>query len=127
MYPLVMALGIPPGLEFISKLLIALLLSAISIITVERGLKSIVGHYVPTWILHLASISLLPAALVASIRWQSYKDERAARSVGAVLPPTVRSRWPAALDVLIKMVKDRHTEYLGQSLLVVYAISDIFM
>lgn len=69
--------------------------------------------HVPTYALVIAMFFSFPLSLFLKTLIQDWKDEREAKRHGAVLPPIVKSKWPAGLDLLLNGIKKAPTEYTG--------------
>jgi len=80
---------------------------------------------VPTYALIIAMVFSFPLSLFLKTWIQDWKDKREAKRHGAVLPPIVKSRWPAGLDLLLNGIKRAPTEYTGISLLRVLILFEL--
>ena len=80
---------------------------------------------VPTYALVIAMVFSFPLSLFLKTWIQDWKDKREAKRHGAVLPPIVKSRWPAGLDLLLNGIKRAPTEYTGIPLLRVLILFEL--
>ncbi|CAA7268977.1 unnamed protein product [Cyclocybe aegerita] len=62
------------------------------------------GVVLPIWAIVLGSVLSLPILLSLRVKYRDYKDRRAAAAHGAVMPPTVWTRWPGGISLLRKVL-----------------------
>ena len=71
----------------------------------------------PPWFAVLPlCLASLPIAFVCRVKWEVWRDERAAERLGATLPPTVADTSIYGRNLLKAMVNNFHHGYLGTSL-----------
>jgi hypothetical protein len=110
-----MSLNIPPGVVFITRCLVKLLLPAASVFLFLSAAQNALNIEIPRWLIIFLSTTFRPCATAIYIWWTLFQNQRNAWAMGAVLVPTVGSKWPAGFNNLVKMVKSKGIEYLGRS------------
>ncbi|EGO04179.1 hypothetical protein SERLA73DRAFT_173607 [Serpula lacrymans var. lacrymans S7.3] len=111
-----MAIQLPPGIILIFRRLPRLLLPPVSIYILLRVCDAVLDVSVPYWLQFLAYILSIPLTPMVSVIYTDYVDSREAAARGAVLPPRATSKWPAGLDILLRMVANSKTGYMGEVL-----------
>ncbi|KAJ3501557.1 hypothetical protein NMY22_g18888 [Coprinellus aureogranulatus] len=105
---------LPPGIVYLARhaprlaappVLTYLLLGVVA--------NSYGGYDIPVWLCRAAITLSLPVAIVLQVQWQLYKDQRAASSLGAVLPPTIPDWIPGGLRILLGKGKGHSAGYPG--------------
>ena len=72
----------------------------------------------PTWALALTYLLSYPAFFLLSIQYRDFRNSKAARNHGAVLPPTVedKSYWPGGLGLMMHTLSMFKDGYPGEGL-----------
>ena len=65
------------------------------------------------YVLICASIVALPLALLVTVVYSDYANNRDAAALGAVLPPQVRDKWPGGLSLLSRFIDNFKRGYPG--------------
>lgn len=109
-----MTVIIPPGIHFIVQNLVRCALAPAAIYLANRVAQQVLDIHIAGWIVVLVGAFALPCVFVISVFWAAFQDDRNAKSMGAVMPPRVRSKWPAGVDLLNRLVKNKDTDYPSQ-------------
>ncbi|PPQ73115.1 hypothetical protein CVT26_014736, partial [Gymnopilus dilepis] len=106
---------LPPGPIYIIQNLPSIILPPALTLLTAKALPSLThtSTPIPTWALLLAAVLSLPIAWFLQIQYRDWRDARAARKLGAVLPPVVKSRLPGGLDVLRRFLDNLSNGYPG--------------
>ncbi|KAG6374896.1 hypothetical protein JVT61DRAFT_3342 [Boletus reticuloceps] len=107
---------LPPGLVALVRLLPRLLFTPATVYITLRILKALTGKPVPGWLRVLAYLLALPAMVAAKFLYTRIRDRREAARRGAILPPSIKYRWPGALDKLSVLLWNFSNGYLGMLL-----------
>ena len=67
----------------------------------------------PHWLYISLSLASLPFALACSVLYMDLRDSHQAALNGAFLAPSVPSKWPGGLDLLIASLRNASGRYLG--------------
>ena len=106
---------LPPGPSFILRRLFSW--EAISysgfVYFLRAGTKR-AGANVPLWVIISSSVVALPALFLAQSQLDYWKNQRKARSLGARLVPTIPTKWPAGIDLVVALIRVFKTGYLGK-------------
>ncbi|KLO20136.1 cytochrome P450 [Schizopora paradoxa] len=70
----------------------------------------------PNWLQNVLLLATLPGFFVVRVYWHWFKTLREARKAGAVLPPTIVTKWPGALDVLLRGNAEDQKRYIGDNI-----------
>jgi hypothetical protein len=69
--------------------------------------------YTPHWLYTSLSLASLPFVLACSLLYTDLRDRRQAAFHGAFLAPSVPSKWPGGLDLLISSLRNASGGYMG--------------
>jgi len=69
----------------------------------------------PTWVTLLLFILSGPVIFAVSLAWNDFNNYRAARAIGAVLPPRISDYSPGNIYSIWKEIKHEETGYFGDS------------
>ncbi|GBE87187.1 cytochrom P450 [Sparassis latifolia] len=95
-------MSFPPGLAYLFRNLPNLLLPPAVVLVANLAVREMYGLIVPIWLFTLACIFSFPLALFVVVQWTDYVDRRDAAAHGAVLPPIVKAKLIAGLDILLE-------------------------
>ncbi|KIK93852.1 hypothetical protein PAXRUDRAFT_785857 [Paxillus rubicundulus Ve08.2h10] len=101
----------PPGLVALVHILPRLAFASVTIYAGLRACDIFFGCLVPKMPTYVLS---LPLAFAARVVYSQIRDRRQATLLGAVLPPSMNSKWPGALDKLSALVWNYSNGYLGE-------------
>jgi len=82
-------MDLPPGPVYVLQNLHLVVLPPAAVYLALRLAREYLDIVTPTWVQITSIICALPALTVAKNQYNDWKDRRAARSLGAVLPPHV--------------------------------------
>ena len=105
---------LPPGLVALVRLLPRLLSAPATVYISLRVYKAVLGASAPQWLRIPAYILALPATFAARILYTRIRDRRHAARRGAVVPPSIKSSWPGAVDKLSALISNFSSGYLGK-------------
>jgi hypothetical protein len=105
---------LPPGPSFILRRLFSWEVASYSgfVYFLRIGTKK-VGMKVPLWVIISSSAIALPVLFLAQCQFDLWKNQRKARSLGGRLVPTVPTKWPGGVDLMVAMVNAFKTGYIG--------------
>lgn len=106
--------NLPPGIIFVAQNLLKFSLMPTTVYLVNYFLQHVLDVHIPKWVVILFGASILPSASLVDAFWATFNDSRNAEALGAVMPPMVKSRWPAGLDLLRRLIKYKDTDYPSQ-------------
>jgi len=104
----------PPGLYALVQILPRLLFAPATVYAGLQIYKALLGEPAPQWLRIPAYILALPTAFAATVLYTRIRGTRQAARRGAVLPPTINSSWPGALDKLSTLVWNFSNGYFGK-------------
>ncbi|KAG6374894.1 hypothetical protein JVT61DRAFT_3624 [Boletus reticuloceps] len=104
---------VPPGLVGLVWLLPRLLFPPATVFIGLKVVKALAGEPAPRWLRVLAYLLALPAIVAAKLVYSRIRDRREAARRGAMLPPSIKYRWPGALDKLSALLWNFSNGYLG--------------
>ncbi|KAF7966888.1 hypothetical protein HWV62_36642 [Athelia sp. TMB] len=102
-----------PGLAFIARGLISLILPCILIAGIRLFLAVQFHLVVPIWATIALSILALPFVLIARYQIHQYHHRRRAAALGARMAPTLVGNWPGNLDILLDAMQKLVASYPG--------------
>jgi len=105
-------MDLPPGPVYVLQNLHLVILPSAAVYLTSRLARHL-DIVTPPWILIAAIIFTLPALAFAKDQYKGWKDRRAAKSLGAILPPHVQE---SAFTVAKKALRSLHG-FPGQLLL----------
>ncbi len=107
---------LPPGIVFLRGNLPRLLGPTLFLTLLRSISKKYFAAKIPLpgWLQNLLLIASVPGFFVLRVYWNWYKTLREARIAGAVLPPTIPSKWPGGIDHLRSMFSNERTNYVGE-------------
>lgn len=106
---------IPPGITFLTRGLIALLLPCGAIATLKFILYNYYNIFIPTWAL-ISGIAIgLPIVLTIRVQIVDMKHRRRAAVLGARVVPCVKGKWPGNIDEFRKFFTSIKEGYPGRS------------
>lgn len=107
---------ITPGLAFLGRGCLSLILPCTTIVGVRLILKVYFNLPVPTWSLVAGISAGVPLMLAARIGIDDFKQRRRAAALGARMVPRVRGRWLGNIDVLMTVMRNANGGYPGKFL-----------
>lgn len=114
---------LPPGVQWVIANLPAFCTPLLGLYIIDRFLLcGFLEIYLPTWLTVAAYVLSLPILFTANLLLDDLKIYAKAKYLGAVFPPTVRSKLPGALDLTIAMGKAFKEAYPCKHM--VYYITD---
>jgi len=78
------------------------------------GTKKVGASTVPLWIIASSSVVALPALFLGQRKLNTWQNQRKAQSLGGRLVPTVPTKWPGGIDLIVAMIRVFKTGYLGE-------------
>nr|AAX49400.1 cytochrome P450 monooxygenase pc-2 [Phanerodontia chrysosporium] len=72
--------------------------------------------WLPTWTIVLLSLCSVPVAHRILLWLKDWRAARKAASMGAILPPRLKGRWPGSIDLLRQLTKTFETGFLSEML-----------
>jgi hypothetical protein len=105
---------ITPGIIFLSRAFVSLLLLCAVIGLAGFVLDDYFGIFVSRWILIVATVLVIPVIATLHSSWALVKKHRRAAALGARVAPTINGSWPGNLDVLLELVKNVRHGYPGK-------------
>lgn len=106
-------MDLPPGPVYVLQNLHVVVLPSAAVYVSSRLARHYLDIVTPTWVLITAIVCTLPALAFAKDQYKSWKDRRAARSLGAILPPHAQE---SAFTVAKKAMRSLH-DFPGRLLL----------
>ena len=106
---------LPPGPSFILRQLFSWEVASYScfVYFLRIGTKK-TNINMPLWAVISSSVIALPVLFLAQRRFDTWKNRRKAHSLGARLVPTVPTKWPGGVDLVVAMIRVFKTGYLGK-------------
>ena len=95
---------LPPGLVALVHLLPWLLFAPATVFISLQVYKVLLGEPTPQWLRIPAYLLALPATFAINVLYTRIRDCREAARRGAATLPTIKYRWPGALDKLSALV-----------------------
>jgi len=109
---------LPPGIIYLFHHIPQLLIGPIStylLLELSRRFLSVYDLVVTTWVTVLLLTLSGPVLFAISLAWNDLKNYRAARAIGAVLPPRVLDYSPGNIYSIWKEIRNEKTGYLGEN------------
>jgi hypothetical protein len=106
-------MSIPPGITYSFQRLPHLLFPPLLICFSNKLSGTYLGIDFSNYVLICASIVALPLALLITVVYSDYANNRDAAALGAVLPPQVRDKWPGGLSLLSRFIDNFKRGYPG--------------
>lgn len=106
--------SLPPGIVYLARHLPTLTTPPF-VVYLLGVVASFYGYEIPIWVHRVAITFSLPVAIAVQVQWQLFKDQRAASSMGAVMPPTLPDWIPGGLRLLFRNKKSCTAGYPGTS------------
>ena len=108
---------LPPGIIYLIPRIPQLLIGPISTYLLLKLSQTFYGiFYFSTWVTVILLILSGPAIFAISLAWNDFKNYRAARAIGAVLPPRILDYSPGNVYSIWKEIKHEKTGYFGEIL-----------
>ena len=108
---------LPPGIIYLIPRIPQLLIGPISTYLLLKLSQTFYGiFYFSTWVTVILLILSGPAIFTISLAWNDFKNYRAARAIGAVLPPRILDYSPGNVYSIWKEIKHEKTGYFGEIL-----------
>lgn len=107
---------LPPGLIALARVLPRLLSAPAVVYASIRIYKAVLGKPAARSLQILAYLLSLPLAFAAKVVYVRINNQRQAALRGAVMAPSIKSNWPAALDKLSTLLWNYRNGYLGKSI-----------
>jgi hypothetical protein len=106
---------LPPGPSFIFRQLFGWGVVTYSgfVYFLRVGTKK-AGVNVPLWAIISSSAVAFPVLFFAQCQFNTWKNQRKARSLGGRLVPTVPAKWPAGIDLIVDSINVFKTGYTGR-------------
>ena len=105
---------LPPGLVALVHLLPRLLFAPTTVFISLQVYKALLSEPAPQWLRIPAYLLALPATFAVSVLYTRIRDRREAARRGAATLPTIKYRWPGALDKLSALVWNFSNGYQGR-------------
>ncbi|KII89803.1 hypothetical protein PLICRDRAFT_174635 [Plicaturopsis crispa FD-325 SS-3] len=105
-----MPVDIPPGPKYVASQLPRLLLPPIA----TYAVLTLLHPAPPLWLSVLAPLLSLPALLALGVWWEEWCNRRAARKLGAVLPPRIRGTGLAGRKICKRLVENSVSGYIAE-------------
>ncbi|KIJ19741.1 hypothetical protein PAXINDRAFT_67438 [Paxillus involutus ATCC 200175] len=102
---------LPPGLVALVRILPRLFVASAAVYTGLQACDKFFGYLVPKIPAYVLS---LPLAFAVKVVYAKIRDRRQAALLGAVLPPSMNSKWPGGLDKLSGLVWNFSNGYIGE-------------
>lgn len=77
-------------------------------------LRNLLGIHLPIWLSTVLYVLAAPILFSLTVLWSDFNISARAKSMGAVLPPTMPAKYPGGLDFMIKVTKMAKTMYPGK-------------
>ena len=103
----------PPGIKFIIAISPRILVPPALTIVGTKLCDLLFDLCMPDWLCFLLSLASLPFALACTLVYRDFRDSRQAVLSGASLAPTVPSKLPGGLDLLISSLRNARDGYIG--------------
>jgi hypothetical protein len=108
---------LPPGIIYLVPLIPQLLIGPISTYLLLKLSQTFYGiFYFSTWVTVILLILSGPVIFGISLAWNDFKNYRAARAIGAVLPPRIVDFSPGNIYSIWKEIQQENTGYFGEIL-----------
>ncbi|KDQ55429.1 hypothetical protein JAAARDRAFT_37440 [Jaapia argillacea MUCL 33604] len=106
----------PPGVVYLSQRLPRVCAPPALIYLLYLLAKDFWAINLPNSLVLATIILSPPLALALSVEWTIRRDQRAAATLGAVIPPQVPHRWPGSVDILLKSLNNFKDGYPGDNM-----------
>ncbi|KAL4075543.1 cytochrome P450 [Scleroderma citrinum] len=106
-------MAIPPGIVYLARRLHRLALPPVLVYVGTRVWTVVFVKHIPGWVTTPAYIFSIPVALACSILYKDFQDRRQAALRGAVLAPSVKSKWIGGIDTLLSIAGGFGKEWIG--------------
>ncbi|KAI0944226.1 hypothetical protein AcW1_001983 [Taiwanofungus camphoratus] len=104
---------LPPGPAYLLHSLPRLLIPPAFIYLANILCRVLLDVVVPRRLLIAACLLSFPTAAFILVRWRKYANRKEAASLGAVMPPTVKHKWPGGVDILLAVSRNFEKTFLG--------------
>lgn len=119
---------LPPGIIYLIPRIPQILIGPISTYLLLKLSQTFYGiFYFSTWVTVILLILSGPAIFAISLAWNDFKNYRAARAIGAVLPPRILDYSPGNVYSIWKEIKHEKTGYFGEILFLFFFSSFFFL
>ena len=108
---------LPPGIIYLIHRIPQLIIGPIStylLLKLSQTFYSTLQF--STWMTIILLILSGPVIFAISLAWNDFKNHRAARAIGAVLPPRISDYSPGNIYSIWKEIKHEETGYFGEIL-----------
>jgi len=103
----------PPGIKFIIAISPRILVPPALTICGVKLCDLLFDLCTPDWLYFLLSLASLPFVLACTLVFRDLRDSRQAALNGAFLAPSVPTKWPGDLDLLISSLRNLSGGYIG--------------
>ena len=103
---------IPPGFICLAQIIPRLLLVPAAVFLV---CNLIFSNAIPQWLQISTCLLAFPAAMYFNCIIVRYYHQRQAKLRGAVLAPSVPTRWPGGIDLIVEIMDSLQHGYMGLS------------
>ncbi|PCH42843.1 cytochrome P450 monooxygenase pc-2 [Wolfiporia cocos MD-104 SS10] len=110
---MIVMLRLPPGIPFLVQALLYAAIYPVVSFSIAHIAKHYAGLAVPAWLVWLISAASIPLGAIARVCARYWQWNRAAASMGAVLPPTWRGKRFANIDTLATMLRSFNSGYIA--------------
>ncbi|KAF8131043.1 cytochrome P450 [Boletus edulis] len=104
----------PPFLAALVRIIPRLLFAPAAVYISFQVFEALVGERAPQWLRISAYLLVFPATFVTKLLYTQNRDRRHAGHHGAVIPPSIKYRWPGALDKLSALVWNFNNGYIAE-------------
>ncbi|KAG6374893.1 cytochrome P450 [Boletus reticuloceps] len=105
----------PPSLAALVRIIPRLLFAPAAVYISFQVFEALVGERAPwQWLRISAYLLVFPATFVTKLLYTHIRDRRHAGHHGAVIPPSIKYRWPGALDKLSALVWNFSNGYIAE-------------
>jgi len=105
-----------PGIIFLSRVFVSLLLPCLVIAILRIVLDNHFGIFIPKRIVIGATVLAIPIITTIRLCWTQIKIRRRAAALDSRVAPTVTGKWLGNLDILKGIVEVAQHGYLGKRL-----------
>jgi hypothetical protein len=108
----------PPGIIYLTHCIPQLLIGPISTYLLLKLSQTFYSTFqLSTWVKIILLIISGPVLFAILLAWNDFKNYRAARAIGAVLPPRILDYSPGNIYSIWKEIKHENTGYFGETFL----------
>lgn len=109
---------LPPGVNYLIHCIPQLLIGPVSTLLLLKLFQTFYSStfQLSIWVTIILLILSGPVIFTISLAWNDFKNYRAARAIGAVLPPQILDYSPGNIYSIWKEIKHEKTGYFGEIL-----------